>query len=81
MLIFDVEAYAGNTSKRRQFQGILRLRGGDLYVGCCPLDESKTVAVLGGTGEFVAVTGQFSQRFTSADTGSWTIELQRRREP
>ena len=57
--------------------GIIRLAEGDLYAQCCPVDESQFAAIVGGTRAFVGVTGQFSQRFTTADTGSWTLELHR----
>jgi hypothetical protein len=56
-------------------QGILRFADGDLYASCCPIDESQTAAIVGGTRAFVGVTGQFSQRFITEDTGFWTVEL------
>jgi hypothetical protein len=58
-------------------QGVLRFADGDIYAGCCPVDETQTAAIVGGTRAFVGVTGQFSQRFITADTGFWTLELHR----
>ena len=59
-------------------QGIIRLPEGDIYTMVGPIDEHQPAAIVGGTREFVGVTGQFTQQENPDDTGTWILELRKR---
>ncbi|NYI70491.1 hypothetical protein GGQ54_001051 [Naumannella cuiyingiana] len=58
--------------------GILRLSDGDIYVSTGPVDDSGPAAIVGGTGAYFGVRGEFVKTANAEDTaGTYNLRFRR----